>query len=120
MTGRKRLMRGGGVGEPQSQFMKNTAIYLTLKILLERKVAVTRGHLADTPRIGMTEYLDYLALYVFVLFVEFIGIIGVEIATLDRKLYPYLRLYASASSSLNLLTKELGYRLLRHASAVLA
>jgi hypothetical protein len=101
--------------------MKNTEIYLTLKILLVKKVAVTRGHLADTPRIGMTEYLDYLALYVFVLIVEFIGIIGVEIATLDRENSIHTCVSAaSASASLNLLTKELGYRLLRHASAVLA
>ncbi len=42
---------------------------------------------AYTPLIGMTELLDCLALYEVVLF---IGIIGVEIATLGRKLYPYL------------------------------
>jgi|GEM_PF-5878270 hypothetical protein len=48
--------------------------------------------LADTPLIWMGEHLDYLALYEFVLFIEFMGIIGVEIATFDRKLDPYLRL----------------------------
>jgi hypothetical protein len=55
------------------------------------------------------------------LIVEFIGIIGVEIATLDRENSIHTCVSAaSASASLNLLTKELGYRLLRHASAVLA